>query len=1086
MTKFNIEDKVSLKNNPNIKVIISGILGEIDGEFAYEVQYPDGNVESLYESDLTEFVIKKDAWDYFAEDNLDDYRDFGIANTIAKINNVSNNTISTFKASRIKFFGYQYRPLIKFLKSINRRLLIADEVGLGKTIEAGNIMLELSARKELNNVLIVCSKSLTEKWQEEMLNKFYFNFKIYEKRKDFEDKLKEFGNFDESIKAIINYEQLRTDNFKFILREDKIEELEGINENLNVLYTIQDKVFLEQKDFEKEILKHIDKDTFNKEHDKTTIGSEIIKKAKTRDDKIEKNKILKLIEENEKNFDLVICDEAHRLRNKNTLNHKGLKKVLNNSNSAIFLTATPIMISLENLFNLLNLLDEREFDEYDKFEIALSNNKPFVKAITMLQQEEVILPKIAEFIENEEVKKEDFFYNEKVPEYFKDNYYYEEAIKLLKNETDTVGNRAKIIDFLTELSSINNIYTRTRKRDVETNRVKRIPMSVSVEFSNEEWSLYNSVIKEYDYKKSILGLIMKKRQITSCIPAFFENETDLIKGIYPKETDNKYSQLENKIINKHVLQEGKKIIIFSFFRKTLLYLKARIENELNTETEIIYGGMNDRKKRIDNFRENKNIKILLSSEVGSEGIDLQFCDTIVNYDLPWNPMVVEQRIGRIDRVGQEESKINIYTMVIKGTIEEQIFNRLLDRIKIFQEALGDLEEILVDDQNIISFDKLEQELYGNKKLTEEERNKKIDSVAFALENRRLDLEKIKEEQKHSISIDYAFENAIKDIEINNKYPTETEIKNYIRSIFRAELPACRLVKDVTIKDKYYIVLPNNNKNIINNFIENNKSFTPSSDVGLLYKEFKRKNIDNTRIPITFNQEYAFKNPKIEFINPLHPIINGTTEFFIKQKKDKNQAFRIALHKDSIDNEFSLPVGSYILVVYGIMIKKREPFTNKITETTFFKPVLTEFSGDKPKIIENNTCEYIFGLAQTKAKEPTIDYNFNEQFVSEFKTIANREILKQRRKIEKKENAKYISKIEMIRKREEIYYNSIIKRKQNLLDESEDANIIRMRSKEIENIKFDKAKRLNDLQKLKKNKMQFNNKLISVNYLQIID
>ena len=88
---------------------------------------------------------------------------------------------------------------------------------------------------------------------------------------------------------------------------------------------------------------------------------------------------------------------------------------------------------------------------------------------------------------------------------------------------------------------------------------------------------------------------------------------------------------------------------------------------------MIHGDVSNRQTVIDQFHYNDNIDILLSSEVGSEGLDMQFCNSMVNYDLPWNPMVVEQRIGRIDRFGQESPIVHIYNMIVKGSIQEDIY-----------------------------------------------------------------------------------------------------------------------------------------------------------------------------------------------------------------------------------------------------------------------------------------------------------------------------------------------------------------------------------------------------------------------------
>src|SRR5438067_1191461 len=118
-----------------------------------------------------------------------------------------------------------------------------------------------------------------------------------------------------------------------------------------------------------------------------------------------------------------------------------------------------------------------------------------------------------------------------------------------------------------------------------------------------------------------------------------------------------------------VNRDKQKVIVFAFFKKTLRYLQIRLA-ESGILCEIIHGEVEDRDGPIQRFREDGAVKVLLSSEIGSEGLDLQFAHILINYDLPWNPMVVEQRIGRVDRVGQESRIVNIYSFVLEGTIEE--------------------------------------------------------------------------------------------------------------------------------------------------------------------------------------------------------------------------------------------------------------------------------------------------------------------------------------------------------------------------------------------------------------------------------
>jgi SNF2 family DNA or RNA helicase len=85
---------------------------------------------------------------------------------------------------------------------------------------------------------------------------------------------------------------------------------------------------------------------------------------------------------------------------------------------------------------------------------------------------------------------------------------------------------------------------------------------------------------------------------------------------------------------------------------------------------------------------------MIASQVGTEGLDLQFCDTVVNWDLPWNPMTVEQRIGRIDRIGQKAEILHVINIACRGTVEWDILTRLYNKIGIFRASIGDLEEIL--------------------------------------------------------------------------------------------------------------------------------------------------------------------------------------------------------------------------------------------------------------------------------------------------------------------------------------------------------------------------------------------------------
>ena len=211
MARFNIGDTVQSVNSRQNGYVVQ-VYPKRPGKQLYDVVFDDGQRKQALESTLIPVTDFSDPFDCCSKGIYGSNSDFACINTSYKIRNTSNNTISSLKASKTVFKAYQFKPLLKFLNSRNHRVLIADEVGLGKTIEAGHIMLELSARRELNNALIVCPKSLREKWQMELREKFGFSFDIYSKEKLIYD----LKNKDGYVRGIVNYETIRlSENFFF-------------------------------------------------------------------------------------------------------------------------------------------------------------------------------------------------------------------------------------------------------------------------------------------------------------------------------------------------------------------------------------------------------------------------------------------------------------------------------------------------------------------------------------------------------------------------------------------------------------------------------------------------------------------------------------------------------------------------------------------------------------------------------------------------------------------------------------------------------------------------------------------------------
>ena len=164
--------------------------------------------------------------------------------------------------------------------------------------------------------------------------------------------------------------------------------------------------------------------------------------------------------------------------------------------------------------------------------------------------------------------------------------------------------------------------------------------------------------------------------------------------------DNKFEALLNAIKGKQAMQNNR-VMVFSSFRHTLQYLADKLfENGIRVG--VVHGGVpdEDRIKLRERFMmsraDKEALDVLLFSEVGCEGLDYQFCDCMINYDLPWNPQTIEQRIGRIDRNGQKSESVSIINIITEDTIDCDIFDRCLSRIGVFNSSIGDSEQILGD------------------------------------------------------------------------------------------------------------------------------------------------------------------------------------------------------------------------------------------------------------------------------------------------------------------------------------------------------------------------------------------------------
>ncbi|NEN83569.1 DEAD/DEAH box helicase [Paenibacillus elgii] len=442
----------------------------------------------------------------------------------------------------------------KVLTEMRGRAILADEVGLGKTIEAGLILKEYMIRGLVRKVLILVPASLVLQWVRELNQKF-------------------------GISAVAQKKEY--------------------------MWAANDVVVASM-------------DTAKRDpHRDIVLGLE---------------------------YDMLIVDEAHKLKNKKTTNYQFINEL--RKKYCLLLTATPVQNDLKELYNLITLLKPGQLGGQGSFQANFVVDKRIPKNEEQLQHE------------------------------------------------------------------LSKVMIRNRRSDGNVNFTKRIVRNIPLQLSPEEQALYdgvtNFVRRRYEESGgdigSILSLVTLQREVCSSRDAVFitlvnlfkkteENSplrakiwelVELIRSIKANTKAEKVMELIGDI--------GEKVIIFTEYRASQEYLLQYLKDRKISAVPY-RGGMNRGKKdwMMDLFR--NRAQVLIATEAGGEGINLQFCHHMINFDLPWNPMRVEQRIGRVHRLGQQED-VKIYNLSTLGTIEEHILSLLHEKINMFELVIGELDTIL--------------------------------------------------------------------------------------------------------------------------------------------------------------------------------------------------------------------------------------------------------------------------------------------------------------------------------------------------------------------------------------------------------
>jgi len=457
----------------------------------------------------------------------------------------------------VERLAYQEAAALRVLREMRGRGLLADEVGLGKTVEAAIVLKEYMTRGLVRRVLVLVPASLTVQWREELLQKCDLDFAIVGRR----------GDWAEAPLLICSLDTAKTHRNRARLLE--------------------------------------------------------------------------------RDFDLVIVDEAHRLRNHQTLAWKFVASLP--SKYLLLLTATPVQNDLRELYNLVNLLRPGTLGTYRAF-----RRKFMVRGDKRLPKNTSVLSRLLKdvMIRTTRAKTNIRFPSRTV-----------EILPFRLTESER-----RLYDAVSEF---------VRERFLDQDRTQFL-----------KWQFVAMVLQKEIGSSTPAArhtLVRARRD-----PRYRAHRAELEQLCRMSDAVDRHAKLEGLLSLMSRLDH--KAIVFTQFRTTMEFLARELEAAGHTTT-VFHGGLPspDKEASIARFRD--GARVLVSTEAGGEGRNLQFCRTVINYDLPWNPMKIEQRIGRVHRLGQTED-INIYNFATEGTVESHVLEILHRKIDMFHLVIGEMDMIL--------------------------------------------------------------------------------------------------------------------------------------------------------------------------------------------------------------------------------------------------------------------------------------------------------------------------------------------------------------------------------------------------------
>jgi superfamily II DNA or RNA helicase len=523
----------------------------------------------------------------------------------------ANNKILSLSNSRTSILAHQVESTHRIVNALNQRFILADEVGLGKTVEAGLVIKELVFRYKFTRILITAPASLLVQWQCEMEEKFSENFEIIDRK-------------------TIN--RLRR-------------EYPGDNPWMK-----------------------IDKGICSIDFIKSDAFAEELKNA---------------------SWDAVIVDEAHRMRRdaQVTTRAYNVGEILGDrTNAFLLLTATPFRGKLEELFFLVRLVDKNLFGPYQSFyndycvpEADLSRLKEKLSTILIRRTKKDVggyTSRRARTIRFDLYPEERALYDATT------RYVAEEFNRAMQTQNRAVGFVMVVFQKLLDSSSYALCSAlKNRKKHLEELMKKAQDESDRLELAMNAFDLADPDFFETENPDELVNASAKKTASELRVEILtIDNLVHLAESVMR----NKKAEKLLEMIQSLKQQGYEKFLIFTQFRTTQDYLQGILQGY---RVAVFNGSMDKDQKENAIIQFKGDYEILICTEAGGEGRNMQFCSILFNYDLPWSPLKIEQRIGRLHRFGQKYD-VGVYNFSTKDTVAERVLDVLTRKLQLFEDSIG--------------------------------------------------------------------------------------------------------------------------------------------------------------------------------------------------------------------------------------------------------------------------------------------------------------------------------------------------------------------------------------------------------------